>query len=233
MKNSCHGAGPMPGKPADSDTRAHSQGGALNYTARGNASQHIALVLEDAVRLGAMADPIGAVALFQRLPLPGHPMGRHSTGAMLVQSLAQSGDFETAMGLLEDLNCETGGAQAVVHFASDRAVQRRAIFAARERWRTYRTRADFITAAFAQHDFYHLYSQHWLKLELAEQESWLSEILLAIDSDPDHPTRSGFGGRVELHSMRDAHLFEVLNVLRTYNVPRAGGSDPACSSGCG
>lgn len=81
MKNSCHGAGPMPGKPADSDTRAHSQGGALNYTARGNASQHIALVLEDAVRLGAMADPIGAVALFQRLPLPGHPMGRHSTGA--------------------------------------------------------------------------------------------------------------------------------------------------------
>jgi hypothetical protein len=136
-----------------------------------------AFILEDAVRLGTTADPIGAIGLFRRLPLPAHPIGRHSTGTMLVQSLAQSGDFEPALELLEDLNCETGWAPAVAYLASDRAVQRRAMFAARERWRALRKRSDFNTAPFAQHDFYRLFSQHWRKLEAAEQESWLDEIL--------------------------------------------------------
>src|SRR5437868_4376865 len=55
-------------------------------------TRYLALVLEEAVRLGATADPLAAVALFRRLP-PGDPvMGRSSTATMLVQSLAQSGN---------------------------------------------------------------------------------------------------------------------------------------------
>jgi hypothetical protein len=53
----------------------------------------------------------------------------------------------------------------------------------------------------------------------AEQESWLDEILLALNADPDLPTRAGFGALVKLRSMRDAHLFEILNVLRALKSP--------------
>src|SRR5438552_991841 len=65
-------------------------------------ARQLTLMLEDAVRLGATADPLAAVALFRRLPPGEHPMARSSTGTMLVQSLAQSGDVETAVELLED-----------------------------------------------------------------------------------------------------------------------------------
>jgi hypothetical protein len=137
---------------------------------------------------------------------------------MLVQSLAQSGAVETAVELLEDLNCEAGRAEVVVHFASDPALQRRAMWAARERWRALRKRPDS-PGAFEQHEFYRLFSQHWRKLEPSEAGAWLDEILLAIATDPDHPTSARFGERVELHSMRDMHLFEILNVLRTLKPP--------------
>jgi hypothetical protein len=181
-------------------------------------ARQLHFLLEDAVRLGTMADPLAAVTLFRRLPPAERYIGRSSTGAMLVQSLARSGEFQTAIELLEDLNCETGGAAAVVHFASDPALQRRAMLAARERWRALRSRSE-ITTPFAQRDFYHLFSQYWRKLEPTDQESWLDEILLALDTDPDHPTSAGFGERVRLHSTRDVHLFEILNVLRTLKPP--------------
>src|SRR5690348_3375246 len=75
-------------------------------------------VFNEAVRLGAFADPTTAAALFRRLPAGLHLFPRSSAGTTLVQSLAQIGDFENALGLLEDLNCEVGGAQLVVYCAS-------------------------------------------------------------------------------------------------------------------
>jgi len=158
------------------------------------------------------------VALFRRLPSDEHYLGRRSTGTMLVQSLAHSGNFETAIGLLEDPRYETGGAQAVVYLASDPALRRRAMLAARQRWRAVRKSFGPRTP-FEQHEFYRLFSQHWRKLEPSEPETWLDEILLAIETDADHPTRARFGERVELHSMRDMHLFAILNVIGTLKPP--------------
>ncbi|HTX36769.1 MAG TPA: hypothetical protein VME43_17190, partial [Bryobacteraceae bacterium] len=76
-------------------------------------------VLHEAVGLGAYADPLAAAALFRRLPPGDHVLLRHRAGTKLVQSLALSGDFENALGLLEDLHYEVGGAQAVVDWAAD------------------------------------------------------------------------------------------------------------------
>lgn len=134
---------------------------------------------------------------------------------MLVQSLAQSGAVETAVELLEDLNCEASRAEAVVHLASDLALQRRAMRAARERWRALRKRPDS-PGAFEQHEFYRLFSQHWRKLEPSEAGAWLDEILLAIEADPDYRARGSF---LELHSTRAIHLFEILNVLGALKTP--------------
>ncbi|HTX35809.1 MAG TPA: hypothetical protein VME43_12345, partial [Bryobacteraceae bacterium] len=139
---------------------------------------------------------------------------RHRAGTKLVQSLALSGDFENALGLLEDLHYEVGGAQAVVDWAADPAVQRRAMAAARERWRAHRKSMDSHRGRSAENDFFRLFSRHWRKLEAAEREIWLDEILHALEADPDRPTNASFGHDVKLHSTRDAHLFEILNVLR-------------------
>jgi hypothetical protein len=177
------------------------------------------LVLFETVRLGTMADPVSAAILFRRLT-PDEIIGRSiSTGSMLVQALAQSGEFEAALGLLEDLHCETGGADAVVHVSSDPAVQRRAMMAARERWRALRKRSDHRRDPFRQQEFYQLFSHHWRKLEPGEAQVWLEEILVAIKTEADHPTRGKFGDRVELHSMRDLYLFDVLNVVRAMKPP--------------
>src|SRR5687768_4357213 len=62
-------------------------------------------VLAEAVRLGATADPLAAVGLFKRVHWDSHFVRHTGTGTMLVQSLAQRGDFETALELLEDLRC--------------------------------------------------------------------------------------------------------------------------------
>jgi hypothetical protein len=132
-------------------------------------TRSLELLLEEAVRLGATADPLAAIALFRRLSPDDHRMGRSSTGTMLVQSLAQSGDVETAVGLLEDLNFETRGAELVIHVASDPALQRRAMFAARERWRALRKRPN--SPNLGQDEYYHLFSQHWRKLESLEAET--------------------------------------------------------------
>ncbi len=183
------------------------------------AARHLELVLDQAIQLGTMADPLAALSLFRRLPSGEHRLWPSPTGSMLVRSLLQSGDVETAIELLEDLNCETGEADVVVRVASDPALQRRAMLAARERWRALRKRPDFPWPALAQHEFYRLFSQHWRKLEPSEAETWLDEILLAIETDPDHPAGFRFGDGVELHSARDGHLFEILNVLRTLKPP--------------
>lgn len=170
-------------------------------------------VLGEAVWLGATADPLAAVTLFKRVHWDSHFVRHTGTGTTLVQSLAQRGDFETALGLLEDLGCHTGGAEAVLHFASDPAVQRRALVAARERWRAHRARSEG-PQLLSQNDFHRLFSKHWEKLERHEAEAWLEELLLAIREDPDEGMSARFGQRVHFHSMHDMHLFELLGVIR-------------------
>ncbi len=54
---------------------------------------HRALLLEEAVQPGTMAGPRSAAVLFPHLTADGYPDRRSSTGSMLVQSLARSGDF--------------------------------------------------------------------------------------------------------------------------------------------
>jgi hypothetical protein len=181
-------------------------------------TRHLDFLLHEAVRIGATADPISAVALYRRLATSSPRHMHHHTGTQIVQTLAQAGDFETALEVLEDLALEAGGASIVVHRCSDLAMQRRAMSAARERWRAGRRapeqvpgqRPDFMIVR----EFHHLFARHWRKLAPADQNSWLDEILQAIRSDPDQPTNAGFGNRVELHSMRDMHLFEILGALR-------------------
>jgi len=113
-----------------------------------------------------------------------------------------------------------GGTEVVVQLASDPHVQRRALLAARERWRAYRKRDDNPNRSpFWQNDFYHLVSLHWTKFELPEAQIWLEEMLLAIETDPDQGGHFRFGGRVEFHSMRDKELFMILNVLRALRPP--------------
>lgn len=171
-------------------------------------------VLHEAVCLGATADPAGAVALFRRLPVSEPRPQRLSAGTTLVQALAQSGEMDAALGLLEDLNCEVGGAELVIYLATDPEVQRRALRAARERWRAHCQRAHSLRHPFGQLDFYRLFSLHWRKLDEAEARAWLEEALRAVEADPDLGTNSRFGERVEFHSMRDVNLFQLLNVLR-------------------
>jgi len=178
----------------------------------------MANVLNEAVRLGASADPAAADALLRRLPPDGHP-SRFSAGTELVQALAENGDFENALALLEDPTLEVGGAQVVAHRSADPAVQRRAMAAARERWLAQRTQPGPRGRRFAERDYLHLFSTLWRKLEAGQQELWLDEILRAIETDPDQPTLFGLGEKVQLHSTRDARLFEVLNVLRALKPP--------------
>jgi hypothetical protein len=177
-----------------------------------------AVLLEEAVGLGCAANPPAAVALFRRLPAHELP-GRDSAGTTLVQTLAQTGDFETALYLLEDLGLQVHGAGAVIHFASDPAVQRRAMFAARERWRAFRKISGPMAAPFGRDEFLHLFARYWRKLEPAEQKTWLDEILTAIAEDPDRHAHSGYPNNVELHSLRDRNLFEILNVIRELKPP--------------
>jgi len=179
------------------------EGLALTGHARG-------LVPWEAVRLGATVDPIAALALFRRLPAGGPDFHSGSTGRLLVQSLAQTGEFETAVELLEDLNCPSGGAGIVVHLAPDIALQRRAMSSARKRWRMARQPGPGFVA---EREFFQVFSQHWQKLEPAEQRSWLDEILRTIETQPDRPADAEFG-EVRLHSMHDRQLFDILNVLR-------------------
>jgi len=171
-------------------------------------------VFNEAVQIGAVADPIAAVALFRRLPSEPFRPPRRMAGTMLVQSLTQSGDFESGLSLLEDMGCDVGGAGAVVSGASDPALQRRAMAAARERWRAHRRHPDVQQHRLSGGGFFRLFSENWRKLESAEQESWLDELLLAILTDPDQGTNVRLGTDVELHFTRDAHLFYVLNALR-------------------
>jgi hypothetical protein len=176
------------------------------------------LLLHDVVCLGASVDPAAAIVLFRRLQSDEPHPSCHNTGTMLVQSLARRGDWEAALELLEDPRCDTGGGLAIVAWAADPAMQRRAMQAVRERWRAWRKQLREHSGApgerWVESDFFHLFPMHWRKLDAAEQAGWLDEILQALESDPDRPTRAGFGGRVEMDSTRDAHLFEILGALR-------------------
>jgi hypothetical protein len=96
-------------------------------------------------------------------------------------------------------------------------MQRRAMVAARERWRKSRARK---TGEWAWgQSFYQLFSLHWRKLDRFEAEAWLDEILMAIETDSDETGDIRYGHRVTLHSMRDAHLFEILGALRDIKAP--------------
>ena len=140
---------------------------------------------------------------------------------MLVQSLAQRGDLEAAVRLLEDLDYEVGGAPAVVHFASDPRLQRRAMSAARERWRAWRRKAGIRNEPFAagRREFYSLFALHWRKLPPEEQQVWLREVLSAIETDADQPMVGRFGEDVEFHSTREFLLFQMLGVMRALLPP--------------
>jgi pentatricopeptide repeat protein len=172
------------------------------------------LFLEEAVRLGAAADPIAAAALFRRLPADERRVWRSgSTGSMVVESLAKRGDMEAALGLFEEMDCDMRGAEAVIQHSPDSAMQRRALAAARELWR--RHPEDWRI----RHNFWQLFSRHWRKVASAEQESWLDEILRAMEFLPDDRIDARYGEQVELHSRRDMCLFEILNAVRALKSP--------------
>uniref|UniRef100_Q01U16 Uncharacterized protein n=1 Tax=Solibacter usitatus (strain Ellin6076) TaxID=234267 RepID=Q01U16_SOLUE len=175
-------------------------------------------VLNDAVRYGALVDPVAAIALFRRLQsdYPRHP--GHIAGTMLVQSLAQGGEINAALELLEDPACDTRGAGIILHLTPDPALQRRAMVAARDRWRRLRQDPESV-GGFQRHEFPQLFSQHRQVLDAKEQAAWLDELLQAIEYDPDQETNSGFGENVRFHSTRDTHLFQILGVLRALKPP--------------
>ena len=177
----------------------------------------LTVVLCEAVQLGAGADPEAAVALFRRIPSGSPDLHRSSAGQRLVDSLARSGQVEAAVELLEDLSLPAGGAMQVLQLTSDRALQRRALAAARERWRESRNQP----LEFASHNFFFfpLFAQHWQKLEPADQESWLDESLLAIETSPDLPMTGRLGDQVELLSVRSMNLFRLLKVLAGLKPP--------------
>lgn len=85
--------------------------------------------------------------------------------------MAQNGEINLALTLVEDMNCEVRGVQEVIHFASDLQIQRRAMFAARERWRGQRQSAESHRHFPWHEDFYRLLSLHWQKLEPSKRTS--------------------------------------------------------------
>ena len=161
-----------------------------------------ALVLDQAVQLGASADPIAAIELFRRQPPNDHP-GRRWAGTVLVRALGKIGDFERAVALLEDLACDVGGAGHVLQAADDSNLKLRAISAARERWRLLRRSSSRHRSRLQEREFYSLISFYWRLLGPEEANRWLDEILLAIEIDPDERTHAGYNRGVELHSSRD------------------------------
>jgi hypothetical protein len=181
-------------------------------------ARRLRLILDDAARFGALADPAAAIALFRRLQSDYPSRPGHANGAMLIQSLAQGGEILAALELLEDPDCDTGGAQIVLHHTSDPILRRRAMIAARDRWRRLRQNPDSV-GGFQRHEFPQLFSQHRQILDAKEQAVWLDELLHAIEHDPDQETNSGFGESVRFHSTRDTHLFEILGVLRALKPP--------------
>jgi hypothetical protein len=175
------------------------------------------LVIDQAVRIGATVHPAAAIELHRRQP-PGGYLRSHATGSVLVQALVKSGDAERAVALLEDLACDVGGAGTVLHGAHDPGLKARAMFAARERWRARRGKADRFRDE--DREFYPLVSFYWRLLGPEEASRWLDEIMLAIESqDPNERVHFGFGRGVELHTSRDVHLFHVLNMLRALRPP--------------
>jgi hypothetical protein len=176
-------------------------------------------LLCDAVRLGARVDPASAVILFRCLRARDGDPRIMFVGSQLVQALAQSGDFENAVRLLEDPKCEAGGAGAVLHFAFDPVLQRRAMWAARTRWRELRRREGPVRNHFAYQEFYHLFSLHWRKLPPAEQEAWLDEILQALAADPGQAMGGQIAEGVALRTTQDLYLFLMLSAIHTLKPP--------------
>jgi hypothetical protein len=174
-------------------------------------------ILNEVVRLGSTADPFAAADFFRRLPSSDDASMRRWAGTMLVQSLAENNEMEAAVSLLEDLKIDVGGAGIILHLAPDLATRRRAMYAARERWRARHKRSD--SQPGGVEEFYSLLSQYWRQLEPAEAESWLDEAVLAIENDPDGEMSARFGEHVELHSVRAANLFHLLNILRAVRAP--------------
>ena len=174
-------------------------------------------VFNEAVCLGCTADPVAALRLFRSLPQGEIPFPRRSSGTMLVQALARAREIEAALSLLEDLSCEADGVAAFIHHAPEFAV--RAMAGARERWRRDRAVPRMSGRFPSISHFYSLLSEHWRRLDPAEAQNWLDEALAAIRADPDESMNGQFGERVRFHSMRDIHLFQLLNVIRGLRTP--------------
>jgi hypothetical protein len=135
------------------------------------------VLLEEAVRLGAVADPPSATALFRRLPPDDALPRRRSVGTSLVAALADAGEFDLALALLEDPACEVGGAAVVCLRAPDPAVRLRALHAAHARWQA---RPEF------NYEFHYTFAAHRGLLPPDEAERWADEIRR---TDPERPLR--------------------------------------------
>jgi hypothetical protein len=136
---------------------------------------------------------------------------------MLVQGLIRAGETEAALSLLEDQSYDVDGAEFVIRGAPEFTV--RAMRAARERWRRDRAVPPIAGIFPRTGRYFSMLSQNWRRLDPLEAREWLDEALAAIEEDPDHPTKAEFGNRVELHSERDMHVFQLLNLIRALGTP--------------
>ena len=173
------------------------------------------IVLSEAVEIGAGVDLPSAVALIRRRSAASEfGMGRKAV-SRLVQAMVKSGDAEGAVELLRDCRVQLDGALAILQYATDPAIQRRAMEAARSLWRA----ARWPPGHLEHHEFIDLFQRHWQKLEPADQESWLAEILRAIETEADEPTNATFGDDIHFQSSRDKDLFQILPVLASICPP--------------
>lgn len=171
-------------------------------------------ILGSVAELAAHFDPARAISLFRSLG--SSEFGQAWRFGRLVDQLALSGYVEEALSLLEDMTLSGGpAAMSVVQLAKDPAVQKRALRATRERWRRYHREPHQMDAM----PVMHLFNQHRDKLDLDEQRSWLDEILLTIETEPDFSGTYDYGPEVMFESQRESVVFQLLGPLRALKNP--------------
>lgn len=176
--------------------------------------RHRPLVEIQLLGLGVEALPQAAAAFYRQvLSRDCDPM-RRMLGGQIVQALAQAGDFEGALELLENPGFDQSAAMAVLSNAADAVVQRRAMDAARKRWQAIRAASDPRYRVRGWHDYCRVLSSHWQTLPSSEVVLWLDELLTAMESAPDYPMDSRLSDSVEFHSLMEMNLFELLPLLR-------------------
>ncbi|MFN0101833.1 MAG: hypothetical protein ACKV2U_07060 [Bryobacteraceae bacterium] len=165
---------------------------------------------QDIVGLGVPADPETAIAIYKQSDF-GHEF-RVFDGHELINALAQHGFTSLALDLLGDLRYPVEGAGALMLANPDLTFQRRVLAAAKARWHLPRRsrRSD---------SFYPLFSRHFRVLEADQASGWLDELLTRVVTMPNDAISAGFGDSVRMDTLRDMHLFQLLNVLRALRPP--------------